>query len=102
MSETKQTTNRLSDQLWDTANCASAARREFAEQSLQNLEQTVDSIIEFERKIAEAIPVDWIREVMVVRTAVVNEAKTAYVRAARTVLNPATRQSTVHGGGGPR
>jgi hypothetical protein len=87
MSEKTQTPTQPADRWNDLAASVTNARQDFVEVSLTGFEQTVDAILAHERKLAEAIPVDWLREAMVVRAAVLDEAKTAYLRFARSLVH---------------
>jgi hypothetical protein len=62
------------------------SRRAYARLAIDGIETTVDNAIEFERRLAEVIPVDWMREAIVVRTTVADEVKTAWVKAARAAV----------------
>jgi hypothetical protein len=62
------------------------SRRAFARVAIDGIETTVDNAIQFERRVADAIPVDWVREAIVVRTTVADEVKTAWVKAARAAV----------------
>jgi hypothetical protein len=62
------------------------SRRAFARVAIDGIETTVDNAIQFERRIAEVIPLDWVREAIVVRTTVADEVKAAWVKAARAAV----------------
>jgi hypothetical protein len=62
------------------------SRRAFARVAIDGIETTVDNAIQFERRVAEVIPVDWVREAIVVRTTVADEVKTAWVKAVRAAV----------------
>jgi hypothetical protein len=95
MSDNKtQAPGRPADRWTDVVTGLTNARRDFAELSLNAFEQTADRMLEHERKLAEAIPLDWLREAMIVRTSVLTEAKAAYLRVARSLVQataPTTR-----------
>ena len=62
------------------------SRRAYARLAIDGIETTVGKAIQFERRFAEAIPLDWLREAIVVRTTVADEVKTAWVKAARAAV----------------
>jgi hypothetical protein len=62
------------------------SRRAFARLAIDGIETTVDNAIQLERRMAEVIPLDWVREAIVVRTTVADEVKTAWVKAARAAV----------------
>lgn len=76
----------LYNQVRELAECATAARRAFADVALTGFEQTLDNVVEYERRVADVIDLDWLKEVVVVRGAFINEFKTAYLRLAHAVL----------------
>jgi len=62
------------------------SRRAYARVAIDGIENTVGNAIQFERRIAEVIPLDWLLEAIVVRTTVADEVKTAWVKAARAAV----------------
>jgi hypothetical protein len=72
--------------LKDLTTYSEQSRRAFARVAIDGVETTVDNAIQFERRIAEVIPVDWVREAIVVRTTVADEVKAAWVKAARAAV----------------
>jgi hypothetical protein len=62
------------------------SRRAFARLAIDGVETTVDNAIQFERRMAEVVPLDWVREAIVVRATVADEVKTAWAKAARAAV----------------
>ncbi len=60
--------------------------RDVARFSLDSFEQAADAVLGYERRAVESVQPDWLREALVVRITLLDEAKSAYLRAARALL----------------
>jgi hypothetical protein len=61
--------------------------RSFARLAIDGIEAAVDNAIAFERNVGNVVPFDWVREAIVVRTTLADEAKAAWVKVARAVVD---------------
>jgi len=75
-----------SEWMKELATYAQESRRAFARLAIDGVETTVDNAIIFERRAAEVLPMQWMREATVVRTTVADEVKSAWVKAARAAV----------------
>jgi hypothetical protein len=75
-----------SEWMKELADYTQESRRAFARLAIDGIETTVDNAITFERRFAEVVPVEWMREAIVVRTTVADEVKSAWVKAARAAV----------------
>ena len=82
-----QATERVTEQIRQFGEQAAAAGRGFGNLALSTYEQAVANAVEFERKAAEAAPVDWIKTAIDAHASFVKDVNDAYVKAVRVALD---------------
>jgi hypothetical protein len=82
-----QATERATEQLRQFGEQAAAAGRGFGQLALSTYEQAVASVIDFERKAAEAAPVEWVKSAIDAHASFVTDINDAYVKAVRVALD---------------
>ena len=68
---------------------ATDTTRAFGQLALDAYERAVTNFVEFERKAADATPVEWVKAGIGAHASFVEEVSGAYVRAARSLLEQA-------------
>jgi hypothetical protein len=82
-----EATERVTEQVRQFGEQAAAAGRGFGHLALSTYEQAVTNLVEFERKAAEAAPVDWVKTAIDAHASLVKDINNAYVKAVRVALD---------------
>ena len=85
--QTRELTEQVAQQTRELAAQAVDSGRAFGRMALDTYEQAVNTFVEYERKAADAAPVEWVKTAVGAHASFVHDVNAAYVRAARSVLD---------------
>ena len=85
--QTREFTEQAAHQTRELTAQAVDSGRAFGRMALDTYEQAVNTFVEYERKAAEAAPVEWVKTAVGAHASFVHDVNAAYVRAARSVLD---------------
>jgi len=84
---TREFTEQAAQQTRELTEQAVDSGRAFGRMALDTYEQAVNTYVEYEQRAAEAAPVEWVKTAIGAHAALVHDLNSAYVRAARSVLD---------------
>jgi hypothetical protein len=85
--QTREFTEQAAQQTRELTAQAIDSGRAFGRMALDTYEQAVNTFVEYERKAADAAPVEWVKTAVGAHASFVHDVNAAYVRAARSVLD---------------
>ena len=85
--QTREFTEQAAEQTRELTAQAVDSGRAFGRMALDTYEQAVNTFVEYERKAADAAPVEWVKTAVGAHASFVHDVNAAYVRAARSVLD---------------
>jgi hypothetical protein len=81
-----QAGERVTEQFRQFGEQAAGTGRSYVQLALNTYEQAVKGLVDFERKAAEAAPVEWVKTAIDAHASLVSDLSTAYVKAVRVAL----------------
>jgi hypothetical protein len=83
---TEEAAQRAGDQIREFGSRATGSTRAYSQLALDTYERAVRDYVEFERRAAEAAPVDWLGTAIGAHASIIEDMTNAYVRAVRSVM----------------